>query len=53
MIPDLGKYTHTVLASWAVTLVLLVVLVLASVWRAGQVKRALEAQENRMRQKNG
>ncbi len=52
MMPDLGKYAATVLSCWGVTLVLLAALVAGSVWRAGQVKRALHAQEERMR-KNG
>ncbi|HEY0213492.1 MAG TPA: heme exporter protein CcmD [Paenirhodobacter sp.] len=52
MIPDLGKYTVTVLAAWGLTLGLLAILVAVSVWRAGQVKRTLQAQQERMR-KNG
>ncbi|MHA7874685.1 MULTISPECIES: heme exporter protein CcmD [unclassified Roseivivax] len=45
--PDLGKYADTVLSAYAVTLVLLALLVLASVLRARQVKRQLERVEAR------
>lgn len=52
MIPDLGKYTVTVLGSWGAALLLLAVLVAATLIRGMRVKRALEAQERRMK-KNG
>lgn len=45
MMPDLGKYADTVLAAWAGTLLLLAVLIVATLWRAARVRRALEAQE--------
>lgn len=52
MIPDLGKYTVTVLGSYGATLVLLVGLIVVTLARGRRVKRALEAQEERMK-KNG
>lgn len=52
MMPELGKYAVTVLVAWGATIGLLAALVAASVWRGGQVKRALAAQEARMR-RNG
>ncbi|SOC11673.1 heme exporter protein CcmD [Rhodobacter maris] len=52
MIPDLGKYTVTILGSWGATLALLAALIVLTLIRGAQVKRALEAQEKRMK-KNG
>jgi len=52
MMPDLGKYTITVLGSYVVTLVLLAGLVAITLIRGARVRRALEAQEKRMK-KNG
>lgn len=52
MIPDLGKYTVTVLGSYGATIVLLVGLVVVTLLRGRRVKRALDAQEERMK-KNG
>ena len=52
MMPELGKYTVTVLGSYAATIVLLAVLVAMTLWRGARVKRALKAQEERMK-KNG
>lgn len=49
MMPELGKYTVTVLGSYGATLVLLLGLVAVSLWRGAKVKRALEAQEKRMK----
>lgn len=49
MMPELGKYTVTVLGSYAATLVLLAALVAVTLWRGARVKRALEAQEKRMK----
>ncbi len=49
MMPDLGKYAFTVLASFGVTLVLLAGLVVVTLWRGARVKRALGRQENRMK----
>ncbi|OCX63088.1 heme exporter protein CcmD [Thioclava sp. SK-1] len=53
MMPELDKYANTVLISWGVTLVLLAALVAATLWRSARVKRALQAQEIRMRADNG
>lgn len=47
MMPDLGKYAGAVLSAYAVSLALLVVLVLWSLWRAKRVKAALEKVEAR------
>ncbi len=49
MMPELGKYTVTVLGSYGATVVLLLGLVAVSLWRGAKVKRALEAQEKRMK----
>ena len=49
MVPDLGKYAGTVLSAYAVTLVLLLVLVALSLWQGRRVRRALEQQEERKR----
>jgi heme exporter protein D len=53
MMPDLGKYADTVMAAYAVSIALLLVLVGWSLWKGAKVKRALEAQEARMGRKNG
>ncbi|MFA8384262.1 MAG: heme exporter protein CcmD [Pelagibaca sp.] len=45
--PDLGTYAFAVLSSYGVTIVLLVVIVLVSVWRARKVKSVLDEIENR------
>ncbi|MGD9918370.1 MAG: heme exporter protein CcmD [Paenirhodobacter sp.] len=52
MIPDMGKYTVTVLGAYGATIVLLLGLVALTLWRGAKVKRALAAQEERMK-KNG
>ena len=52
MMPDLGKYAETVLSAYAVSLVLIVVLVLLSLRRGHKVKAQLEAVEKNVR-KNG
>ena len=49
MIPDLGKYTVTVLGSYGATIALLVGLVVVTLLRGRRVKRALDAQEERMK----
>ncbi|ETD84509.1 heme exporter protein CcmD [Rhodobacter capsulatus] len=49
MMPEFGKYAVTILASWGATLVLLAGLVAATLIRGAQVKRALKAQEERMK----
>jgi len=52
MMPDLGKYAETVLSAYAVSLVLIVVLVLLSLRRGRKVKAELEAVEKKVG-KNG
>lgn len=47
MMPELGKYAGAVLSSYAVSLVLLAVLVLLSLMRARKVKAELDRIENR------
>ncbi len=49
--PDLGKYADAVLSAYAVSLILLVVLVLASVMAARKAARTLKDAEER--RKNG
>lgn len=43
--PDLGKYADTVLSAYAVSIVLIVGLVVASMMRAKKVKAELQAVE--------
>ena len=45
--PDLGKYSDTVLSAYAVSLALIVVLVLISLRRSKRVKAELEAVETK------
>lgn len=47
MMPDLGKYAEAVLSAYAASIVLIVLLVLASVWQARRAKAALEDVEKR------
>lgn len=49
MMPDLGKYSDTVLSAYAVSIVLLVLLVLVSVWRGRRVRAEMEQIEERMK----
>ncbi|SNS54868.1 heme exporter protein CcmD [Antarctobacter heliothermus] len=49
MMPELGKYAATVLASYGVSIALLLLLVLASVRRARKVRANLERIEERQR----
>ncbi|MCZ0810658.1 MAG: heme exporter protein CcmD [Pseudomonadota bacterium] len=49
MMPDLGKYAEAVLSSYAVSIVLLVVLVWLSVWRATRVRKQLEDIESKVK----
>lgn len=49
MMPDFGKYTVTILGAWGTTLVLLAGLVALTLIRGTKVKRALKAQEERMK----
>lgn len=52
MMPDLGKYAEVVLSSYAVSLVLLALLVGLSVWQGARVRRQLQQIEER-RKSNG
>lgn len=53
MMPDLGKYAFTVLASYGVSLGLIVLLVAASLLRARRVRRELEDIEKRSKRHHG
>ncbi len=53
MIPDLGKYATTVLSSYVVSIALLSLLVGWSIWRGRKARRALEAVEQRKRDRDG
>ncbi|MCB6177445.1 heme exporter protein CcmD [Rhodobacter sp. Har01] len=53
MMPDLGKYTFAVLASYGATIVLLVALVAVSFWQRARVKRALAEVEARAGKSDG
>lgn len=48
MMPELGKYADTVLAAYAASLVLLVVLVILSLWRGRKVRAEMEQVEQRI-----
>jgi heme exporter protein D len=50
--PDLGKYADTVLAAYAVSIALIVLLVFVSLWRSKSVKAQLQAMERKIK-KNG
>jgi heme exporter protein D len=45
--PDLGKYAFAVLSSYGVTIALLIVIVMASLYRARKVRAALDEIESR------
>ena len=47
--PDLGKYTETVLSAYAVSIFLIIALVGFSLWRARRVRQQLDEMEARMR----
>ena len=47
MMPDLGKYTFAVLASYGVTIALLAALIGQSLWRSARLRRALREVEAR------
>lgn len=49
MIPELGRHAGTVLAAYGVTLGLLAALVIASIWRARQMRDALSHVEREMK----
>jgi heme exporter protein D len=48
MMPDLGRYTATVLGAYGVTLALIAGLVVVSLWRAASVRRELARIEAQM-----
>ena len=48
MIPDLGKYTETVLSAYGISIVLFVALVVLSVMRGRRVRTELKSVEQRM-----
>ncbi len=48
MIPDLGKYTDTVLSAYGASVVLLVALVAFSILRGRKVRAEMEKIEQRM-----
>lgn len=48
MMPDLGKYAGTVLASYGASLVLLVAIVALTVWQGARMRRALARVEARV-----
>lgn len=45
--PDLGKYAETILSAYAVTIVLLVVIIVMSLMRGAKTKRQLAELEAR------
>ncbi len=48
MLPDLGKYTDTVLSAYGVSIALLILLVVVSIWRGRKVRAEMERVENRI-----
>ncbi|MCL6285042.1 heme exporter protein CcmD [Ruegeria sp. 2012CJ41-6] len=48
MMPDLGKYTEAVLSSYALSLLLLGLLVVLSLWRGRKVRSEMEQTELRI-----
>ena len=46
--PDLGKYSGTVLGAYGAALLLLALLVAVTIWQGRRMKRALEAVEARV-----
>lgn len=52
MLPDLGKYSDTVLTAYAASIVLLALLVALTLWRGRRVRREMHTLEQRMR-RNG
>lgn len=47
LLPDLGKYADAVLSAYGVSLGLIAVLVLASVWQGRKARAEMEAVERR------
>lgn len=45
--PELGKYAETVLSAYAVSIALIVILVVVSLWRAVRVHKELQAIETK------
>ncbi len=52
MMPDLGKYADTVLSAYAVSIVVLIVLVAVTLLRGRRVRARMEQVEQRVR-RNG
>lgn len=48
MMPDLGKYTDTVLSAYAASIALLILLVAISLWRGRRVRARLADTEKRL-----
>ncbi|WP_372572991.1 heme exporter protein CcmD [Ruegeria jejuensis] len=48
MMPDLGKYADAVLSSYALSLLMLVLLVALSLWRGRKVRAEMEKTEARV-----
>ncbi len=48
MMPDLGKYGDTVLAAYAASILLLVLLVAVTIWRGRKVRAEMKEVEQRM-----
>ena len=53
MMPDLGKYADAVLSAYGASILLLVVLVAASVWKGRRVRAELDRIEARTGRSNG
>ncbi|MFA5539929.1 MAG: heme exporter protein CcmD [Gemmobacter sp.] len=53
MLPDLGRYSSEVTASYIVSLGLLALLIALTLWRGARVRRALEEMEARRRKETG
>jgi len=51
MWPELGRYAFAVLAAYGASFALIGGLLLATLWRSAQVKRALEAAETGRRRR--
>jgi heme exporter protein D len=49
MIPDLGKYAEAVLSSYAVSILLIAVLIAVSVRRSNRVKKELQEVEHKVK----
>lgn len=49
MMPDLGKYAEAVLSSYAVSILLIAVLIAVSVRRSNRVRKDLQEVENKVK----